>query len=371
MPYCPNCSNQVSSDQKTCVICGAEFGPQSAWKPSSQPVGTPWQPKTRRVREAGKIEPVTLGSKPTQSRHIGRIFLSIILVLIYLAAVPEYGGPADPVIYIPLLIVVIILFRVIERSGIRASQQGRTTLAKELFSKPIPTRQKAFWNPTTKTYDMVSVADTGAFPPVYFYLRSFDVDNVYVTNPEAKFRKREKSLLPFYGHGITPYISLDEAITLALSQEGNSATLFALNADQRHIGALGIQVSDSGWQDQFTRLLSVSSLVIVVPGETPGTTWEIEQLLSTGAISKAIFLLLPQTLRNEVMKTPISWGGMLAAMSGAGLKVNNGDSSPLRPGDAVRFDRTGQIVARTEGVLQKDTVTLRFGIAELRRALFT
>lgn len=35
--YCPNCSNEVAISATSCSRCNADFGPTSAWRPTSSP----------------------------------------------------------------------------------------------------------------------------------------------------------------------------------------------------------------------------------------------------------------------------------------------------------------------------------------------
>lgn len=39
MPYCPNCSAQIESTVSSCWNCNAQFGPNSAWRPTERPAG--------------------------------------------------------------------------------------------------------------------------------------------------------------------------------------------------------------------------------------------------------------------------------------------------------------------------------------------
>lgn len=47
MSFCPNCSIETPIGSESCRACGAEFGANSAWKPTSRP----WQ-----GRVAGRVE---------------------------------------------------------------------------------------------------------------------------------------------------------------------------------------------------------------------------------------------------------------------------------------------------------------------------
>jgi zinc ribbon protein len=37
MAYCPNCGDDISEDARTCPTCEADFGPNSAWHPLTEP----------------------------------------------------------------------------------------------------------------------------------------------------------------------------------------------------------------------------------------------------------------------------------------------------------------------------------------------
>jgi hypothetical protein len=37
MAYCPNCGDDLQSEAMTCTTCGAQFGPNAAWRPLSVP----------------------------------------------------------------------------------------------------------------------------------------------------------------------------------------------------------------------------------------------------------------------------------------------------------------------------------------------
>jgi hypothetical protein len=67
-----------------------------------------------------------------------------------------------------------------------------------------------------------------------------------------------------------------------------------LSADLKltRLGAARDYATDSGWQDQVSKLMQ-ASMIVAVAGQTKGLGWEIEKVLSQGFLSKFMLLFPP------------------------------------------------------------------------------
>jgi hypothetical protein len=80
-------------------------------------------------------------------------------------------------------------------------------------------------------------------------------------------------------------VEFEEDIERALRPLG---PLVALGKPLEHMGAGRIRVEDDVWQDAIKLLIDRAKLIVLLPSPRPGTCWEVEHLLSSGAVRKTM-----------------------------------------------------------------------------------
>lgn len=286
------------------------------------------------------------------------------LIVVYLAfgAIASGNFLLHLVLVLSTFLPLLAIFKLVDRSNEFYHQKK---LLKQMLERKIPLKPKAIWNPTLAKYDFVQIPDLGTDPPIYLYLRTFRVDGLVLKNNiDEALNPRMKRWIPFYGLTLKRTFSLDEALA------STSSRLLSLNADEKHIGALGIKVSDETWRDQFQALVDQSSFIFIVPGDSSGTIWEIKQLLAGGYLPKCLFILLPSMLLAEVGKTELSHERVLSALQVAGLTLTSAASSvsEISSGDGLRFSVDGRLIKRFPQVMEGGPLAIDLDMARLSAA---
>ncbi len=109
--------------------------------------------------------------------------------------------------------------------------------------------------------------------PFVLYLRPFKMDNRIALMPP----------------GIPPF-EIESLIHDGMKSIG---PMFALGNEQPSLSdhATRIHASDESWKSEVGRLMDMSGYIVLIPEDTEGTLWELDQLFSNPAyLSKAIFL---------------------------------------------------------------------------------
>ena len=87
MPFCPNCSAELSTDAQACWNCRADFGSGSAWQPTENPLGTfrSFSPVRKRKTEWHPVFDFLF-------RTVGAVLAWFALGVIALLSAIPYGG---------------------------------------------------------------------------------------------------------------------------------------------------------------------------------------------------------------------------------------------------------------------------------------
>lgn len=119
-------------------------------------------------------------------------------------------------------------------------------------------------------------------------------------------------------------VEFEEEIEKALRPLGK---LVALGKPLEHMGAGRIRVDDDVWQDAIKLLIDRAEMIVLLPSPRPGTCWEVEHLLTSGALNKTI-VIDPPNDRGSVDDgyDPVSeWQGVKATFEKHGYELPEDD----------------------------------------------
>jgi hypothetical protein len=179
----------------------------------------------------------------------------------------------------------------------------------------------------------------GATPPRFsLYLRSFQLTRRLTTQDMDRHMS-----------GSPPtHIDFETVLRDALKP---IAPMLAIGASDIDSGAAKLHASEERWRSDFCDLANAAVVVLLVPGDTPGTTWETEWILDNQHLSKCIFVM-PMSPTTRLSYAP-SWNKVRAALQAVGLELPAYDER----GALLRFDDSRRLVASVE--LPKTIVTVQ------------
>ncbi len=82
-------------------------------------------------------------------------------------------------------------------------------------------------------------------------------------------------------------VEFEEEIEQALRPLGR---LVALGQPLEHFGAGRIRVPDDVWQDAICTLIDNAALIVMLPSPRPGTSWEVNHVIDSGALARTILV---------------------------------------------------------------------------------
>lgn len=146
----------------------------------------------------------------------------------------------------------------------------------------------------------LSVSDVLKKPddPFVLYLRPFDVDDVTLPRPRLPLLSRLLSFRPFP-------IRIEEELfdvadgyrpLIAVGKPGSSSTARGGLAYRTYL-------DDTEWQGYVADRIQRADRIVLLIKDTPGVRWELERVISEGAISKTLFLFDPAMRRSNDWKT--------------------------------------------------------------------
>jgi hypothetical protein len=124
--------------------------------------------------------------------------------------------------------------------------------------------------------------------PVVLFLRSFVIAESSLTSKALmNFWNLLDGLMKERGYAIDVENELDAAI-------GDQAVFVAIGDKYVSYGSAKLAVSDDKWQEWYFRLAQSAKLIVMMPGPSASTIWEMSQILnSTEALEKSVFIMLP------------------------------------------------------------------------------
>jgi len=129
--------------------------------------------------------------------------------------------------------------------------------------------------------------------PFVLYLRPFDSTNVVTVYPTLVqlllSGVAAATILgaPLAYYIIKPRLELESQLREAVSHIG---PLLAVGKSYEHEQVGRIVVNDEVWRDEVIILMRHADLIILLPANTEGTKWEIDQILTSEFVKKTVFL---------------------------------------------------------------------------------
>ncbi len=75
--------------------------------------------------------------------------------------------------------------------------------------------------------------------------------------------------------------------------------LVALGHPMEHLGAGRIPATDDDWTQAIAPLMDAACLIVLLPSPRPGTSWEVERILTSGALYRTIVVDPPDDHEND------------------------------------------------------------------------
>ncbi|MFC7290985.1 hypothetical protein [Hirschia litorea] len=176
-----------------------------------------------------------------------------------------------------------------------------------------------------RIFKSLSENDDSKVESFILYLRPF-----ISTNKIGADQPKMMSFRPDGIGGATQFIltndrvEFEEEVEKALRPLGK---LIALGKPLEHMGAGRVRVADEVWQDAIKLLIDKAEMIVLLPSPRPGTSWEVEHLLTSGALEKTI-VVDPPNDRGSVDKgyDPISeWAGVRTTFAEHGFSLPEDD----------------------------------------------
>lgn len=130
--------------------------------------------------------------------------------------------------------------------------------------------------------------------------------------------------------------------------------LVALGRPGESVGAGKMRTNEQDWQSRFCALAERSSCIVVIPASNDGTFFEVSWIVQNSALSKTVFMMLPQTRRrvhlfdfgfNDPLYQEYSkrWEDFRNRAVELGLKF----PAYVRNGALLRFDANGALLEQS------------------------
>ncbi len=149
-------------------------------------------------------------------------------------------------------------------------------------------------------------------------------------------------------------VEFEEEIEKALRPLGK---LVALGKPLEHMGAGRIRVEDEVWQDAIKLLIDRAEMIVLLPSPRPGTCWEVEHLLTSGALKKTIVVDPPNDRgSDEDEYDPVAeWAGVRETFLAHGyvLPEDEEEGSLMIFGEGTQPIKTSKIGLGGENKIRK------------------
>jgi hypothetical protein len=150
--------------------------------------------------------------------------------------------------------------------------------------------------------------------PIILFLRSFDVAEVSLVS-------RAIVALGYLLEVPIPDYEAEEQLDSAISAH---AMFVAIGNKRASYGSFKIIVADDEWQMLLNRLASAARLIVMMPGPSNSTIWELSQILGSSSLLEKTVFLMPRarlqlagaaksllSLKRDCSKEAISWATLV------------------------------------------------------------
>ena len=160
------------------------------------------------------------------------------------------------------------------------------------------------------------------------YLRPFISTNQITETKHEIVMVRATQGAPTFFAPVADRMEFEEEIEQAMRPIG---PLVALGRPLEHMGAGRIRVSDDIWQEAIGKLMDEAALIVLLPSPRPGTSWEVERVLSSGALARTILIDPPNEKGSDDSEyDPVKeWAGVRSSFEAHGYKLPHDDADGL------------------------------------------
>ena len=147
---------------------------------------------------------------------------------------------------------------------------------------------------TERNLQAREVLESAASPPtaenrpaqdIALYLRPFKVDGVFVTD------HRSMNIFNMDQYDRTGTDALERILGDAVARSYTTVSVASGNVE---ISGVGQVEKLENWQEDVSSLIDLSSIIFVTPLPSENTFWEIGEIVKTGALSRAVFIMPTQ-----------------------------------------------------------------------------
>ncbi len=145
--------------------------------------------------------------------------------------------------------------------------------------------------------------------PFTLYLRPFhSTDQIAGHTNNIVRMSTDPSQISHFAH-VEERVEFESVVEKALRSIGS---VVALGKPLEHWGAGRIKVADDVWQDAIKKLIDNAQLIMLLPSPRPGTSWEVEYVLSSGAVRRTIIVDPPNHMgaANKTYNPAAEWAGV-------------------------------------------------------------
>jgi len=118
----------------------------------------------------------------------------------------------------------------------------------------------------------------------FLYLRPFDTTNQFKISDDGS------NLFDLDQYTRDGFDDIEKVLAESLEE---TLPIVALGKTGEHHGAGRIVATDEGWKSLVIALIEHANFIVLLPGDNEGTTWEMQQLGTAGALSRCLLLMPP------------------------------------------------------------------------------
>jgi hypothetical protein len=128
---------------------------------------------------------------------------------------------------------------------------------------------------------------TSAQLPPVVYLRSFEDDRVSLP---SVLSARRPFVEMFTLRGREPF---EECLAWELAAHGPVIAIGRPGQSRASLGAAREHLDTDQWQQVISAQLAIARLIVITVGATPGLAWEVQHIVRSGYLDKAVFVVAP------------------------------------------------------------------------------
>jgi hypothetical protein len=206
--------------------------------------------------------------------------------------------------------------------------------------------------------------------PIILFLRSFTLAESSLASRIG--RNLVQLLVAFLARDGVEHYDADEELDNAI---GAKALFVAIGDKHMSYGSFKLIVPDEKWQEIFFRLAHLAKLIVMMPGPSTSTIWEMSEILSSPEyLEKSVFMMPRINNLSSAPKEKVSWAALVEVVAkefDVRLPAYRKDGCYFRLGKDRRLAATTQLEAFTRGLrkyLARQKGSDGFSIADIWNA---